>query len=199
MASGGVLVTRSEWSTQPWKNGGGVTHEIWRWTDPRWTGEREAGGFDLRLSVAEVEGAQPFSSFPGYHRTLVPLEDNDLRLVIGDASTPMTRHTAIHFPGDLPAATRGTGRATDLNVISRVARARAHVEISTSETHRHSPAIWPVTRARNLAVFALSETTLRGPARGARRALRPFNTLLHVEHDGHVAYTASAPVVWIRF
>ncbi len=47
---------------QAWKNGGGVTRELWR--------EPATGDFDLRLSVAEVASDGPFSPFPGVDRVI---------------------------------------------------------------------------------------------------------------------------------
>ncbi len=70
-----ILVTRSEWTTQRWKNGAGVTHEIMRWSRSAPVDD----SYDVRISVAEIDGAQPFSSFPGYYRTLVVLEPVVLR------------------------------------------------------------------------------------------------------------------------
>lgn len=56
----------------PWKNGGGVTTELYRLPD----GE----DFFLRLSIAQVAQSGPFSSFPGIDRTLLVLEGNGIRL-----------------------------------------------------------------------------------------------------------------------
>ena len=46
--------------SQPWKNGGGVTHEIVRWPDVE--------QFDIRISIADDRTPGPFSRFPGYRR-----------------------------------------------------------------------------------------------------------------------------------
>lgn len=173
--AGSRRVARSEWTTQRWKNGAGITHEIFRWS-----AHALDEGYDVRLSVAEVEGAQPFSSFPGYFRSLVVLEETTLRL----GGQPMTKGRVFDFPGDLPMATTGEGRATDLNVISRLER-RARVEVASRETK-------PEPRA--LAVFALESVTLRGEV---ERALDAGETSMNLAGDA--AYVASAPVVWVRF
>lgn len=55
----------SSWRTQPWKNGGGISHEIVRWP--------ETGDFDVRVSVADVDREGQFSTFPGYRRWTVLL------------------------------------------------------------------------------------------------------------------------------
>lgn len=54
------IMPPAEFRAQPWKNGGGVTHEIVRWPDV----ER----YDIRISVAEDRAPGPFSRFPGYRR-----------------------------------------------------------------------------------------------------------------------------------
>jgi environmental stress-induced protein Ves len=60
------IIAPDEFRTQPWKNGGGVTHEIVRWPDGE-VGE-VAGGYDIRVSLAEDRVPGPFSRFPGYRR-----------------------------------------------------------------------------------------------------------------------------------
>lgn len=54
------IIAPAEFRAQPWKNGGGVTHEIVRWPD------NEA--YDVRVSLAEDRAPAPFSRFPGYRR-----------------------------------------------------------------------------------------------------------------------------------
>ena len=54
------IVRPDQFRSQPWKNGGGVTHEIVRWPDE----ER----YDVRISIADDRAAGPFSRFPGYRR-----------------------------------------------------------------------------------------------------------------------------------
>lgn len=183
-----TIISRAQWTTQAWKNGGGITHEVFRWRAPT---TRDMDAFDLRVSVAEVSGAQPFSLFPGFWRTLIALEDNDLRLadVAAGRAVPMSKHHAFHFSGDAAMATEGTGRALDFNVMSRAGN-RAHVEVSRAESN-------PM-RARNLIVFALGPTTLREEG-GAQHALHLFDALIAIGAEADVTYSASAPVVWVRF
>jgi environmental stress-induced protein Ves len=195
-----LLIDPKDWSTQRWKNGGGVTREIWRWSDPK-SGDLGPDAYDLRLSVAELDGAGPFSLFPGYYRTLIALEDTMLELATaGSKSRAMKKHVALHFPGDVAAETLGRGRATDLNVISRLARRRAHVEVSKRESGRGST-IWPSTRLQHLAIFALSAVTLREGDEKIRD-LQSQQTWIQINdstNERDVDLVASAPVVWIRF
>jgi environmental stress-induced protein Ves len=54
------IVSPAEFRSQPWKNGGGVTHEIVRWPDTE--------DYEIRISLADDRAAGPFSRFPGYRR-----------------------------------------------------------------------------------------------------------------------------------
>lgn len=67
-----MVITPSQWRSQPWKNGLGVTHEVWRDRDD----------YNLRVSVADDTTPAPFSRFPGYHRWTVLLEPAPITLVI---------------------------------------------------------------------------------------------------------------------
>lgn len=66
MLPGRILrrIGRRNWNTMPWKNGGGTTHELWREGEGR-------EGWALRLSLAEVRAAGPFSRFPGIDRVIL--------------------------------------------------------------------------------------------------------------------------------
>lgn len=59
------IIAPAEFQTQPWKNGGGVTHEIVRWPDGGGAG---GAAYDVRISLAEDRAPGPFSRFPGYRR-----------------------------------------------------------------------------------------------------------------------------------
>lgn len=54
------ILPPSAFRAQPWKNGGGITHEIARWPD--------VDDYDVRISIADDRTAAPFSRFPGYRR-----------------------------------------------------------------------------------------------------------------------------------
>jgi environmental stress-induced protein Ves len=54
------IVAPAEFRVQPWKNGGGVTHEIVRWPD--------SDAYDVRISLADDRVPGPFSQFLGYRR-----------------------------------------------------------------------------------------------------------------------------------
>lgn len=107
-----------DYRTMPWKNGAGSTTELV--IEP--PGATLAGGFHWRVSMATVAESGPFSSFPGYDRTLLLLEGQGLELEHGP-------HGRALLPGPLvPVRFQGewatTGRllggpCLDFNVMSR--------------------------------------------------------------------------------
>lgn len=95
-----------------WANGLGETVELWR--DP------VDGAFDVRLSIATVDTAGPFSVLPGVDRALLPLARDGLTVRV-DADIHRSRqYETLCFSGDADAASqdvRETGR--DLNLMVR--------------------------------------------------------------------------------
>jgi uncharacterized protein len=73
----------------PWKNGGGITHEVIRVPA---TGDP----FLWRVSIAQIDASGPFSNFTGYSRKMVLLRGAGLRLKF--AAGP-DRH--LHHIGDM--------------------------------------------------------------------------------------------------
>src|SRR5262249_9464426 len=61
----------------PWKNGGGITTEIW--VSPEGSGLAGAP-FDWRVSIADVGTDGPFSKFAGYDRHIMLLDGQGMRL-----------------------------------------------------------------------------------------------------------------------
>jgi len=62
------ILSPAEFRSQPWKNGGGVTHEIVRWPDPGARAGAYDDAYDVRISIADDRTPGPFSRFPGYRR-----------------------------------------------------------------------------------------------------------------------------------
>ena len=108
-----MRLERAAWRTQPWKNGGGTTHEIWRAPD--------ADAYDVRVSLAEVTGSGPFSVFPGYRRWTFLVGPAPITLV-GELPIELVAiGDHVELPGDaaLTATLRG-GPTQLLNVLARV-------------------------------------------------------------------------------
>ncbi|MFO0745058.1 MAG: HutD family protein [Myxococcota bacterium] len=117
-------IARAQWQRQPWKNGGGITHEIWRDGDG-------PHGFALRLSAAEVVSDGPFSRFPGIDRTILLLDGRGFHLQRDEG--PASASHAVDQVG-VPFAFRGEaarqcrlvdGPVLDLNLMVDRDRARA--------------------------------------------------------------------------
>jgi environmental stress-induced protein Ves len=73
------IIRKSSFAAQPWKNGGGITHEAMR---------VPAGGdsFLWRVSVAHIDSSGPFSDFAGYRRNMVLLRGRGLMLKFGNGN-----------------------------------------------------------------------------------------------------------------
>jgi environmental stress-induced protein Ves len=118
----------------PWKNGGGRTSEVCAL-------RRHPGmdDFDWRISIAEVTGSGPFSSFAGMDRVLVVLEGElDLLFEGEEAPIHLTKGSApFPFPGDVAVVGNPSNTPVkDLNVIVRRGRARATVQRVTLCSHQ---------------------------------------------------------------
>jgi environmental stress-induced protein Ves len=114
-------ISRSQWQRQPWRNGGGVTWEIWRDGDG-------PPGFVVRLSCAEVASDGPFSRFPGVDRVIALVEGAGMVL---DGASPhaLTEPLAPYaFPGEAEVHGRLTdGAVLDVNLMTARDEASAHV------------------------------------------------------------------------
>lgn len=98
----------------PWKNGGGVTHELLRVGDG-------ASGFGLRLSIAEVRADGPFSRFDGVDRVIALLTGRGMRLhrVDGTSTTLDRAGAPFAFSGDDDwRCELVDGATTDFNVMT---------------------------------------------------------------------------------
>ncbi|MEZ6096363.1 MAG: HutD family protein [Pirellulaceae bacterium] len=118
------IIPSSEFVTTPWKNGGGVTHEIARAED--------CGQWLWRLSIAEVESDGPFSRFDGLSRILTVIEGTGINLEMPDGVLAVRPLNPIAFHGELPVIGRLIdGPIRDLNVIFDASRIEASVTTLT--------------------------------------------------------------------
>ena len=80
----------------PWKNGRGSTTELA--VEPEGA---PLDGFDWRVSIAELRGSGPFSTFPGYDRIIVQLDGPSMTLTHGSDPPVALGHLVPHaFSGD---------------------------------------------------------------------------------------------------
>jgi hypothetical protein len=125
----------------PWKNGGGVTHEV-----IAWPADADLVTFDWRISLAVVDRDGPFSTFVDVDRQLAVLSgcmvlDIDGREFRIDAGGP-----PVSFAGDVPTAARIVrGPVADLNIMTRRGRIRATLEklelCGQQTVHLRGPAV----------------------------------------------------------
>ena len=111
----------SQVEDERWANGGGWTRTLLAWPD--------SALWAVRISVADVEQAGPFSAFPGVDRWFAVLEGDGVRLATAGQAPVVVRagDEQLHtFPGDAATDCEILGGATrDLNVMVRRREARA--------------------------------------------------------------------------
>ena len=123
-----------------WRNGGGVTRELFAWP--------EGGDWRVRVSVAEIDADGPFSRFPGVARWFVVLEGGGVALTI-DGAEQIRRagEPPLAFSGEASVACRLlNGPSRDLNLMLRQAS-------GTLQAVVHGEAWTP--RARQCGLYAL--------------------------------------------
>ena len=92
------ILRPEDFTTQRWKNGGGVTHEVAREELP--TADAPGAKMVWRLSIADVASDGPFSLFPGYSRVLTVLEGPGMDLEHDGASIQAMPLRPVAFSGD---------------------------------------------------------------------------------------------------
>ena len=108
------VIVQHAWGAQPWKNGAGTTHEIWRTPD----GEPD---YDVRVSVAEVTESGTFSLFPGYRRWSFLVGTAPIELLHGSPFHLVAQGDHIELPGEASiTATLRAGPTHLLNILARV-------------------------------------------------------------------------------
>lgn len=106
-------ITQNAWRAQPWKNGGGITHEIWRAPD--------RDDYDLRVSLAEVTRSGAFSVFPGYRRWTFLVGTAPIELVHDQTIQLVTVGDHVELSGEAAITSNLRAGTTHLlNVLARV-------------------------------------------------------------------------------
>jgi environmental stress-induced protein Ves len=107
------VIRPAEYRAMPWKNGGGVTTEIF--ASPL------SGAFDWRVSIATVNADGPFSTFAGYERHIMTLSGAGMALDIAESGKFILEPLRpFSFSGD--ANVHGSllqGSVMDFNLIVR--------------------------------------------------------------------------------
>ena len=117
-----TLLTPDMFSTQPWKNGGGTTHEIAK--------SEDAQGLIWRLSIAEVSSDGPFSRFDRLSRVLTVIAGAGLVLHSPDGPLAAKPLQPLAFSGDTPIDSRMVnGPIRDFNLIYDATRVAGEVTV----------------------------------------------------------------------
>ncbi|HEY6087336.1 MAG TPA: HutD family protein [Burkholderiaceae bacterium] len=101
---------------QRWRNGGGLTRELFAWPEA-------AAAWQVRVSVADVDADGPFSAYPGVQRWFTVLKGAGVELTVGSKAHRLERGDApVCFAGDTPTGCRLLdGPTQDLNLMLRQA------------------------------------------------------------------------------
>ena len=137
----------------PWKNGGGVTHEVA--VHPVGSG---FDTFDWRVSIAHVHTAGPFSSLSGVDRRLAVLEGTLSILIGGQGEAQLSPEAApLNFAGEESVHAHPVGGpVTDLNVMTRRAKF-----ISSLALHQTQHATDLAGGPASVLVVALTDLVLK--------------------------------------
>lgn len=111
-----VLKTPGDFRDRPWKNGLGVTREMYIHPEGA---SLEKGDFLWRLSSSGISEDGPFSSFPGYDRALFLLSGDGMDLSVDGRVFSLTvPFSSIRFRGeDETTCTLRNGSVMDFNII----------------------------------------------------------------------------------
>jgi environmental stress-induced protein Ves len=133
---------------QPWRNGGGLTHELLAWPG--------AGDWQCRISVARIDQSGPFSAFPGVERWFAVLSGEGVVLRFGKRRTMLTAGSEpLRFDGaSAPGCDLLDGPTQDLNLMLRSDAGRGAMQVARAGEPWHSDA--PLR-----AVFVLDACSLQ--------------------------------------
>ena len=175
----------------PWRNGGGQTRELLAWP--------AAGDWTLRISVADITTAGPFSTYPGIDRWIAVLGGDGIALSM-DTSKPRTLAPSdLHmhaFAGECAVSCSLPGSATtDLNIMVSRAHWRARIT-PTLVSSRLSSA------ARFVGCFASSACEFHTPV-PPHVAIYGAGLVWHMNDAGETLHIALGQAVprgwWVEF
>ncbi len=152
---------------QPWRNGGGVTRELFAW--PR------AARWLWRISVADISQDGPFSAFPDVDRWFAVLEGGGVMLSFLEGDRPVSMGSErAYFDGvAAPPCKLLDGPTRDLNLMMRRDAGR-------SDMLRALPGQPWVSRAPLRALFTAQAATLTIDG-GRPRKLAPWTLAVNTQ------------------
>ncbi|MEV8000772.1 HutD/Ves family protein [Pseudarthrobacter oxydans] len=151
------IIRFADLKPEPWRNGGGVTRQI---AGHSGVDSGHDGGWDWRVSIAEVGKAGEFSPFPGMERVLTVVEGELLLLTVDGAEHPLEKYRAFRFPGGAETTCAlPTGDVRNLNVITRAGKYKGFTSIIELSKKRAHPLF-----AGQLGVLLQGQATVSSPA-----------------------------------
>jgi environmental stress-induced protein Ves len=124
------IIRAADMKPQPWKNGMGITREI-----ARFPSDAGSDDFIWRISVAEVDSASPFSTFPGVDRQIVLLDGAGFIMTLDGKQQHVLTMPLVPFafPGEAWVDVEMAGGTTrDFNLMVRRTAASGQVEVITA-------------------------------------------------------------------
>ncbi|MFD4476493.1 HutD family protein [Streptomyces sp. NPDC058471] len=174
----------SAYRSMPWKNGGGMTREVASGTvqaPPASAGP--AGGYDWRVSVADVDAGGSFSSFPGIDRVITLVEGDGMVLTVDGTPQRVEPLSPFAFSGDAVTDCRlESGAVRDMNVMTRRGRATGQVQMVTVAAAQGAELT--CAAGETLLVMATSEGVTVGGPDGRETVLGRLDC---VRHEGPAA------------
>ncbi len=174
---------------QRWRNGGGWTRELLTWPDPlHWR---------VRISLATIESAGPFSLFHGVQRWITVIEGTGVLLRLNDATHRLALDTEpLRFDGGVPVhCTPIDGPTSDLNLMATGAE---------GEMLRAAPGVEWISPLPQRGLYARVAGTLSTPAGWCEPV--PAGTLLWFREARDLAFSfapdgvdPATPAWWLGF
>lgn len=170
-----IIIPPQQFTTMPWKNGGGVTHEIAK--------REKFGRLIWRFSVADVTSDGPFSRYEGLARILTVIEGGGLMLAAPDGWIEALAFDPVSFSGDTPiTSTRLNGNVQDFNVIFDPQAVSAEVSMERG-----------ILQLEAQPEHLIQAVLLTGEARVNHQTVEAGSFLLLC--DGHAKAESTAPML----
>ena len=175
------LLRQQDCPPQPWKNGLGSTREL-----AVYPSHAGSDAWVWRVSIATVDSAAPFSSFPGIDRHIVLLRGAGFRMTLdGERHHALdTPFAPFAFPGEAVVTTALLdGASEDFNLMVRRERAQGDVEV-WRETGPHRIDVSVVLIYCAAGAIDMAGVTIEP---GAAWQTEPDDPSIPVLHPGTVA------------
>jgi len=173
------IIRKASFTPRPWKNGGGITHEVIRVPS-------DGEDFIWRVSVAQIDSSGPFSDFSGYNRKMVLLKGAGALLEFADGRQRALRRVGdlAEFDGALATHCKlFDGPCVDLNLM--VAKSQA-VSVSVERLEAAQGVEASASLTESMLIFALDETLALQIGSGEILHLEPWDLAIMSNGSGRI-------------